>query len=101
MGTQWATRGGEPGDEAFGLRSGYRPRHAKSARRLAPRRDYVGGSAHSWPSARGVAEPYTISGCANYGYGPVSVRRILRNRAATFVREHSRRYGDEQWLHPG
>ena len=99
MGTQWATRGGEPGDEAFGLRSGYRPRHAKSARRLPPRRDYLGESAPAWPSAPGVAEPYTISGCENYRHGPVSVRRILRNRAATFVREHSRRDGAERWSH--
>lgn len=93
MGTQWATRGRDPDDEEFGLRSAYRPRHAKSGRRQQSRRGYPGGSFAS----QGAAGPLTVTSCETYGYAPVSVRQVLRDRAATFVREHSRRFGDEEW----
>jgi hypothetical protein len=96
MGTQWVVRGRDPDSEEFSLRSVYRPRHARSGR---PRRGHGDEGMQSWPSAPGLAERYTSTRCENYGYPQVSIGQMLRDRAVTFVRERSRRYGDEHWPH--
>jgi hypothetical protein len=94
MGTQWVGRGRDVDYDDLGSRPSYRPRHAKSARRQQPRSNYVDGEMSGWSPAAGIAEPYIINSCETYGYTSVSIRQVLRDRAATFVRGYSR---DERW----
>jgi hypothetical protein len=54
-----------------------------------------------WSPTPGIAEPYIMTGCETYGYTSVSIRQVLRDRAATFVRGYSRDYGDEHWSREG
>jgi hypothetical protein len=95
MGTQWVIRGRDQELGEFELRGAYRPRHARTRRK---RQDNAAGRAHAMP---GPAEPTSPVQYENYGYSEVSIRQLLRDRATTFVRAHSRRYGLEQWSHQG
>jgi hypothetical protein len=94
MGTQWAIRGREQELDEFGLRAAYRPRHAKTRRQ---RQGDAAGRvpALPWP------EQLSAARCENYRHSQVSIRQLLRDRAATFVRAYSRRYGQEQWSQQG
>jgi hypothetical protein len=95
MGTQWVIRGREQELDEFGVRGAYRPRHART------RRQRHGDAAGRAPGAPSPAEQITVTRCENYGYSQVSIRQLLRDRAAIFVRARSRRYGQEQWSHQG
>lgn len=99
MRTQWAGSSADPGWGELGLRPAYRPRHARSGRHHQPRHENADERMPSWGQAPRTAEPFTITACESYGYSTVSVGQVLRDRAAAFVREHSRSYSDGQWSH--
>jgi hypothetical protein len=101
MRTQWVVGSGDSDWGELGIRSAYRPRHARSGRHHQPRHVDADERMPSWRQATGIAEPFTITACESYGYSTVSIGQVLRGRAAAFVREHSRRYSDEQWSHQG
>lgn len=95
MGTQWVVRSKEADRDDFSSRPGYRPRHAKS-RRQQQRINYPGGYLPAPTENQGPGGQFEPS-----GYPPASIRQALKDRAATFVKDRSRRYGDEDRPHPG
>jgi hypothetical protein len=91
MGTQWVIRGREQELDEPGRRGAYQPRHART------RWQRQGDAAGRAPAVPGPAQQVSAIRCENYEHSKVSIRQLLRDRAATFVRAHSRRYSQEQW----
>lgn len=91
MGTQWV-RNEEADLNDFGPRPTYQPRHAKT-RRHHPRTRYPAGQLPALAAGQGIAERIRASVPGDDAWPPGSVRQVLRDRAAIFVRAHSRGNG--------
>jgi len=81
----------------IGLRAAYQPRHAASKRHQQSRasvqwRASVAGEAGlDAARAQSYAHHQAAASCQSYGFAPVSIRQLLRDRAATLIRVRYRR----------
>lgn len=96
MGTQWVIRSREANSEGIVTRQAYHPRHARPRRHQPVRSPFP---ADSPAEATGpiITPKFAVTGCPNEGFSAVSIRQVLRDRAATIVRAYSRKDGGEQW----
>jgi hypothetical protein len=99
MGTQWVVRSKEAHRDELGFWGAYRPRHAKPRRHQA-RAGYPGDQASALVEGEPTGQ-LDAPGRGNDAHGPASISQVLRDQAASFVRDHTIGYSDERWSHQG